>query len=312
MSTDCSFLASLAKAQPKFLNKGGLCIGLVVTERAQRDGLPLDATTLRTKERGQVQGLGYAAVRSILADFGVTAVLAKEGGRTNRGSLGLMEQYVAALNAAFKEQDSFDLFAVMAWWVGKVKLHLASEGPLFRFDPSKSIAANVTDLFEQVTAIQENSGGTQYVGAMLQHLVGAKLDIVLGPSVVAHHGASVNDQSTGRQADFEANGAAIHVTTQPSEALIQKAVANLKAGLRPVIVTWGDGVRGAEYLLSATDGRGRVDVVDAIQFLTVNIYERSLFRVGDYKATLSAILHRYNEIVSMCETDPALKFRLQP
>ena len=51
----------------------------------------------------------------------------------------------------------------------------------------------------------------------------------------------------------------------------------------------------------------RVDVLDAAQFLTVNVLERSLFRVADCKVTLTRLLERYNEIVASCETDPTLK-----
>jgi len=77
---------------------------------------------------------------------------------------------------------------------------------------------------------------------MLQHLVGAKLDLVLGNGKIEHHGFSVADQSTERRGDYEVEGVAIHVTTHPSEALVRKCAANLQAGLKPVIVTIGDGV----------------------------------------------------------------------
>jgi len=74
-------------------------------------------------------------------------------------------------------------------------------------------------------------------------------------------------------------------------------------------VTLADGVEGAAYLLKSTEWKDRVDVIDATQFLTANIYERSFFKAGDCKATLTAILTRYNEIVLACETDPVLIIR---
>jgi hypothetical protein len=302
-------LEALTAKQGKFLNKGGLCVALVVTKTAQDLGLPLDAASLRTDEGGQVKGLGKAAVQNILAEYGISKVLAEEGGRTSRGSLGLMESYVAMLNAVQKKSPEVDLKSAMAWWIEKVKLHFASEGPKFHFDNGKSIAANVADIFAQAAEIQKNAGGASFVGAMLQHLVGAKLDIVLGEGVASHHGSSVADGPTERQADFEVNGVAIHVTTHPSEALIRKAARNLQAGLKPVIVTLADGVEGAAYLLKNTEWKDRIDVIDATQFLTANVYERSLFKAEDCKATLSGILARYNEIVAVCETDPVLQIR---
>ena len=144
---------------------------------------------------------------------------------------------------------------------------------------------------------------------MLQHLVGAKLDIVLGPGIATHHGFSVADQSTERQGDFEVNGVAIHVTTHPSEALIRKAAKNLQTGLKPVIITLSEGVAGAAYLLKNTEWKDRLDVIDATQFLTANVYERSLFKAEECRATLISILTRYNEIVAECETDPVLKIQ---
>jgi hypothetical protein len=302
-------LETLAEKQKKFLNKGGLCVGLVVTKTAQQQGLPLMHESLRTEEGGQVAGLGKAAVQSILAAYGITKVLAEEGGRTSRGSLGLMEKYVAALNAVHETTGAVDLVAAMEWWIEKVRQHFASEGPKFHFDTGKSIAANLADIFAQAAEIQKNSGGANFVGAMLQHLVGAKLDMVLGVGVAIHHGFSVADHSTERQSDFEVNGVAIHVTTHPSEALIRKVAGNLQAGLKPVIVTLADGVEGAAYLLKNTEWKDRIDVIDATQFLTANVYERSLFKADACKTTLTTILIRYNEIVTLCETDPVLHIR---
>lgn len=302
-------LETLVSKQGKLLNKGGLCVALVVTRTAQELGLPIDPVSLRTEEGGQVKGLGKAAVQNILAEYGITKVLAEEGGRTSRGSLGLMESYVAVLNAVKQKQPKVDLAHAMDWWIEKVKLHFASEGPKFHFDHGKSIAANLADIFTQAADIQKNAGGASFVGAMLQHLVGAKLDIVLGKGIAVHHGSSVADGPTERQADFEVNGVAIHVTTTPSEALIRKVARNLQAGLKPVIVTLPEGALWAASLLKNTEWNDRVDVIDANQFLTANVYERSLFKAGECKATLTSILSRYNEIVSACETDPVLQIR---
>jgi len=54
----------------------------------------------------------------------------------------------------------------------------------------------------------------------------------------------------------------------------------------------------------------RVDVLDATQFLTANIYERSLFKSAEYKVTLASLLERYNAIITICENDPSLLIRL--
>jgi len=170
---------------------------------------------------------------------------------------------------------------------------------------------HIEDLLQQAADIQANAGGTNYVGAMLQHLVGAKLDLVLGAGKVQHHGFSVADRSTERQADYQVDAVAIHVTTHPTEALVRKCADNLQAGLRPVIITVNEGVAGAGFLFKGAQLGDRVDVLDAVQFLTANVYERSLFQVIDCKLTLTKLLQRYNEIVSACETDPTLRVNLR-
>jgi len=181
----------------------------------------------------------------------------------------------------------------------------------FNFDPGKSLHANIQDLLQQAGALQKHSGGTNYVGAMLQHLVGAKLDVVLGEGKIQHHGFSVTDHSTARQSDFQIETVAIHVTTHPSEALVSKCADNLQAGLKPLIITLGDGVEGATFLLKSSNLQDRVDVLDVGQFLTANVYERSLFKTAACKVTFSKLLDRYNEIVAGCETDPALRIAIK-
>lgn len=180
----------------------------------------------------------------------------------------------------------------------------------FRFDFGKSLRANIEDLLEQAGELQADAGGTNYVGAMLQHLVGAKLDIVLGEGKLHHHGSSVADHSTERSGDFHIETSAIHVTTHPSEALVRKCAENLKAGLKPLIITLAEAVEPAEFLLKGADIADRVDVLDAAQFLTANVYERSFFKAAECKVTLTALLQRYNAIVATCETDPSLLIKL--
>jgi hypothetical protein len=186
--------------------------------------------------------------------------------------------------------------------------------PLFHFEfqQAHSLQAHINRLLDKATRRQRAGTGTNYADAMLHHLVGAKLDIVLEPGKVEHHGFSVADRSTNRQADYQVEGVAIHVTTHPTEALVRKCGDNIRAGLKPVIITLGDAVQPADYLLKNSNLNDRVDVLDVGQFLTANIYERSLFKATDCKLTLAALLRRYNEIIDKCEADPSLKIKVSP
>jgi hypothetical protein len=309
MNPTAKKLETLCKDHPKFLNRGGLCVALVVTETARYRGVPLDPEDLRTDEGGQVAGLGKAAVQKILEAHGITKVLAEEGGRTSRGSLGLMKAYVTVLNQ-LRQAKTLDLDEALTWWIQKVRAHFASEGPKFHFDTGKSLRANINDLLDQASKLQVTGGGANYVGAMLQHLVGAKLDIVLGQGKLDHYGFSVADHSTDRKADYQIEAVAIHVTTHPTEALVRKCAENINAGLKPLIVTLGEAVRPAEFILKTFELNDRVDVLDAVQFLTANVYERSLFKSAECKVTLAALLARYNAIVDECEADPCLQIKI--
>ena len=175
--------------------------------------------------------------------------------------------------------------------------------------PDGSIKTICDAIFSQAGKIQINFGNPHFCETLLGHFTGAILDHIPGIGVIQHHGFSVADDSTERSADFHVNNIAIHVTTHPTEALICKAAANLKGGLKPLVIALADGVTGANYLLKGTEWADRVDVLDVAQFLTANVYERSLFQAGECKVTLRGIIGRYNEIVAACETDPALRIR---
>jgi Domain of unknown function (DUF4928) len=175
----------------------------------------------------------------------------------------------------------------------------------FRFDASKSLRANVEDLLAQAAEFQA-ACGTDYVGGMLRHLVNATIDLELGQSTLIHQSFSVARHSTASAGTFQIESIAIHVTTQPTEALARKCGENLKVGLPPVIITLSDAVGPAQYLLKSAGILDRVDVLDAGQFLTANAYRRSLFKAAEFGVALTTLLQRYNAIVKQCEPSRSL------
>src|SRR4051812_35120667 len=82
-----------------FRGQGPLSVALVVTQHAKETGLPLNPGKLVTEGGGQVLGLGRGAVQGVLKRHGIERILAAEGGRTSRGSLGNMREYVVFLNS---------------------------------------------------------------------------------------------------------------------------------------------------------------------------------------------------------------------
>ncbi len=109
-----------------FRGQGPLSVALVITQHAKTMGLPLDTKKLVTEGGGQVLGLGKGAVQSVLKRHGIDRVLAKEGGRTSRGSLGNMREYVAFLNELGKA-GKVDLEVVEDFWVERVQLFFSGK-----------------------------------------------------------------------------------------------------------------------------------------------------------------------------------------
>lgn len=297
-------LAEFAKRN-RFTTKGPLCVALVVTRRAVEFGFPLVPDELLTESGGQVAGLGKAAVQAILEDHGITRVLAEEGGRTSRGSVGNMRAYAELLNL-LNIEGLADLENIEGWWVDRVRAYFAAKPFILRLDPSKSLQAIIEDVLDQAEKRQAENPGSTFAGTVLQHLVGAKLDLAHGGGI-EHRGASVADEAGGLVADFLVGDVAIHVTSAPGEAVVRKCSRNLESGLRPVIVTTRAGAPLATGLAEQLGIGDRVDVFQVEQLIAGNLYELGEFAQTGRRTSAEQLVARYNEIVDSCETDPSLR-----
>lgn len=183
------------------------------------------------------------------------------------------------------------------------------KGILFDWNPSISISSNIRSILKYASQYGELTK-TPALNIVLQHLVGAKLDIVLGVGKVVHHSASEADQAEGRAGDFVIGDVAIHVTTHPGEALIAKCGHNIASGLRPLIVTTSRKVIVADTLAEQANIASRLDVLDIEQFLAANLYERALFSAKNHLPKTRELLARYNELIDAHKTDPSLKIEI--
>src|SRR5436305_1019781 len=135
-------------AQRSFRGKGPLSVALVVTQHARIMGVPLDPEKLVTEGGGQVLGLGKGAVQLVLKRYGIDRVLASEGGRTSRGSLSNMREYVAFLNDLSK-RGKIDLEAIEAFWIERVHEFFAGKPFKIKLDASRSLRTTVRDVIAQ-------------------------------------------------------------------------------------------------------------------------------------------------------------------
>jgi hypothetical protein len=200
MTSSSNISKTLAEfiAEKKFRGQGPLCVALVITQHARKFGLPLDASKLLTDGGGQVLGLGKGAVQSILARHDIKRVLAQEGGRTSRGSIGNMQAYVALLNE-LHTLGTVDIDAIEAFWIGKVHDFFAGKPFKLRVDAARGLRAMVRDVIAQAQERRKTNPSVHYVGAVMQHLVGAKLDCALGIGQFAHNSFSTSDKAVARE-----------------------------------------------------------------------------------------------------------------
>lgn len=288
-------------------SKGALSVVLVITRLSKQFEFPLSDNDFITEKEGQVKGLGKSAVQNILNSYGIIKVLAEEGGRTSRGSMGLMKAYIEFLNSNFKKTNLDD---IEAWWIEQVKQFFLGKPYKLSVDKSKSISHSVKMLIKQAETRQKENTGTMYVGAIIQHLVGAKLKVALHNDNIQCFGFSVADEMNSRSGDFLIGESVIHVTNTPQEALIRKCQRNIEASYRPIIITSENGCVIGKSLLDTYDLHDRVEIYEIAQFISINVNEIGLFNSATSKTTLEEIIVKYNEIVEENETDPSLKIEI--
>jgi hypothetical protein len=294
----------------KFNSKGPLSIAVQLTKMFSGQLFPLNATDYLAERGGQVKGLGGPNLKKILREYGIERILSSEGGRTSRGSIDNMRAYVDFLNTYHRQTGSINWLEIEQFWINKVHEYFDADPFTLSIDASQSVRAIIRNLTQQALERQRQVTGVKFLGTMMQHLVGAKLEVVMGLGSVTHNCASSNDQEHGRTGDFDIGDVTIHVTTRPSEALLYKCRENLFANRRPLIITIDTGVALAEDLANELSIAERVDVIDFIQFIVANIHERSAFDKTGRSEQMEALVERYNEIISNFENDPSLKIEI--
>lgn len=290
--------------------KGPLSLLVQLTRIVRTKSFPIKTDDLLTENKGQIAGLGGSNLKKILKEHGITRTLASEGGRTSRGNIGLMIKYVAFLNA-WQAVETVDFDEVENFWAEQVRYYFNNQPFILTADPSRTIGASLDELFEQAKKRQKEKAGMQYLGTILQHLVAAKLSLIIPPDEFEIHGASVADSPTGRNGDFVVSNTIFHCTTSPGELLMQKCKMNIHAGYLPVVITIFERVRMALDLAADADLGGRIEVWDIQQFLSTNVHEHSMFDGTARNAKLADIINKYNVIIDEKETDPSLRIKFE-
>lgn len=300
------YKVSKYKKENNISSKGALSVVIVITRSIRQEQLPLKSENFITEGQGQVKGLGKGNVQKILNEYGITQVLSEEGGRTSRGSMKIMQDYIKFLNENITN-PSDEFLELEKYWIKQIRDFFDAKPFKIILDKSKSLTSIIKSLFEQAEKRQKENSGTMYKGAMMQHLIGAKLEIALPQLTINHNGFSVADTSTERNGDFEVGNSIIHVTVTPSESLIQKCKMNIEKGFRPIIITSERGFYFAHDLAEAAEILDRLDIFVINNFISTNLYEFFSFDTKDQDIELKKLIDKYNEIIENNETDKSLK-----
>jgi hypothetical protein len=161
-----------------------------------------------------------------------------------------------------------------------------------------------------INIIIENAKGISG-GIVEQQLVGAKLKKRFGGIEIPNHPAHAADRQTDRDGDFAVAHIVYHVTSAPSLGVLQKCAANIRLGLRPVLLVPREHLTKAQ-VLTQMEGIEKTLVIHAIEeFVTQNIMEMAVVEKKDCFTILKEIVDIYNQRLSEVETDLSLRIEIR-
>lgn len=278
--------------------------GLLIASKV-RDGLPITEDRYVSPNGSQVRGLSGTAIRKILEKHGETRKYTSEGGRTSRGTLPKAKNLVHRWNSLNSIGTDFDRLSqtLEAFFVEKAKVDYFDRQRLkVAIDPGKPISQTIRDI---LTASQERTD--KPTGVVLQHLVGAKLELRFPTLDVGRDQANAGDSQTGRQGDFQLGTTAFHVTVAPMEKLMDRCFENIRQGYRPIVLVPENRLAGARQMADLNGLGELVSIVEAETFIGTNIEEIAEYTTDRIHGGLANLIRRYNQRIEDAEPDKSLR-----
>ncbi|HUQ95986.1 MAG TPA: DUF4928 family protein [Bryobacteraceae bacterium] len=279
--------------------RGTIGAALVVLERLETEW-DLSISYQLAPQKGQVRGVSGSALKRILAKFDEHRPFLSEGGRTNRGVPGDIEQMLEALKRARLDcvevtERAGVLKALQSYLVEKVRLWHSRKRLEFDFDPSKTAWETVREILEKAKADGKE-------GPVAQYLVGAKLQLRYPDIKVPNFSYSTSDQQQGRPGDFHLGETAFHVTVAPMLGVYARCKENLRNGLGVYLIVPHRGLEGARQN-AELEAPGRITVDSVEAFVGGNIDEMSTFSRKNVVRQFRLLLETYNYRVNEIEND---------
>ena len=289
-----------------FPPKGTIAGALVVLDRL-REAPDLDIGKHTAPGGAQIAGVGGAAVQRILSRHGESRRFLSEGGRTNRGLRGSIEQMLKTLtDSGFGELSTqaqvSAIDAMQGFLVEEVKRWYGTQRLAPKYASTRPIWYFISDLLEMA---RERSAD----GPVAEYLVGAKLQLRFPQHEVRNTSYSTADAQPGVFGDFDVGDTVFHVTVSPMPALYEKCVDNLNDGKMVYIVTLFSLVQATAMAVDRHEP-GRIAVTSVEGFVSQNLDEMSEFTADQSKSQLKSLLETYNERVDEVEMDRSLLIKL--
>lgn len=294
------------RAKSGSINTNVMNAGLIVS-RMMADGMPITDERLYSEGKSQVRGLSGSTILKILEQHGETRVFTREGGRTSRGTIFLAAAFRDVLNnTQVNENEPVDAALVSnqleAFFTQCVRLdYFDKQRITVDLDYSKPVSSVVSDILK---AAAERSD--KPTGAVLQHLIGAKLQLRFPDVKIGNDRANAADLHTDREGDFQVGTTAFHVTTAPMEKLITRCVENKRAGYRPVILTLESKVIAARQMADNVGMSEQIAVQAAETFIGNNIEEIAIYDGDKIREGLARLIRTYNTRINAIEIDKSL------
>lgn len=160
------------QAENNIYTKGPLSLVIQFTRLVRKRTFPLNPDDFQTSSKGQVAGLGGGNLKKILKEHGITQQLSAEGGRTSRGSMGLMIKYVDLLNE-WNTEETVDFAVVEDFWAEQVREYFRNQPFILTADTSKKNTNTFWGLFGEDTKskVREQLNADEHLKATEQAFI---------------------------------------------------------------------------------------------------------------------------------------------
>jgi len=176
------------------------------------------------------------------------------------------------------------------------------------FGPKETLRGFIQNAIEQVKRRQRDGNEKDLMVRFMRYMIGAKLQIVLGPHKIQHQYANHADKPSLDSGDFEIGDTVIHVTGSPTEQLIERCRLNLDSSKRPIIVTLANSAQAAAVLAENARRAHRIEIIEFESMIVTNLLERTLAGENGRENLAHELINTYSRIIE--KYDPAFAARI--